>query len=258
MLRFYENAFSPFARKVRLVLEYKGIEYEEVDGLTHRHRATLTAVNPRREVPAIEHDGIVVVNSADIVAYLDRRFPDDSIYPTDLKEWVNARAWERCADSLIDGILINISYWHWAERPDVIPDGLLDAARADLIPIYDALDEALTDREWVCGSFSIADIALFPHLGSTRLLGVPFDAERHANLFAWYKRCRAMKLFADDVVRVTEYLRDPSSLDAERVKIFWRGDRIEWILARGYHEWFRKEIDEDRVMWPAPGVPARN
>ena len=44
--------------------------------------------------------------------------------------------------------------------------------------------------------------------------------------------------------------------DLEREKIFWRGDRIEWILARGYHEWFFKEIEEDRVLWPKIGTPS--
>ena len=37
----------------------------------------------------------------------------------------------------------------------------------------------------------------------------------------------------------------------ERKKIFWRGDRIEWVLAHGFHEWMAKEIAEDRVLWPA-------
>jgi len=27
-------------------------------------------------------------------------------------------------------------------------------------------------------------------------------------------------------------------------------------LARGYHEWFFKEIEEDRVLWPKVGTPA--
>jgi glutathione S-transferase len=33
MIKLYDSAFSPFARKVRMVLEYKGLNYEVVDGL---------------------------------------------------------------------------------------------------------------------------------------------------------------------------------------------------------------------------------
>ena len=89
----------------------------------------------------------------------------------------------------------------------------------------------------------------------TRLLGVPFDEVRHPNLLAWYKRCRATKLFADDLERTRAFLSNVGTSDIERQKIFWRGDRIEWILARGYHDWFVKEIEEGRVLWPRLGIP---
>jgi len=39
-------------------------------------------------------------------------------------------------------------------------------------------------------------------------------------------------------------------------RIGWRGDRIEWMLAHGFHEWFLNEIKEDRVLWPGPALPA--
>jgi glutathione S-transferase len=255
MLTLYENAFSPFARKVKLVLEYKGLEFNMVDGLTRSNHEELAAVNKRVEVPVLDHDGLIIVNSSDIVAYLERVFPDSPVYPRDDATWVKARAWERCADTVIDAILVDISYWVWADRKDKMPDGLLDAARADLEPIYDVLNQELTDHDWVCGELSIADIALFPHLSGARMLGVPFEKSRHSNLLAWYKRCREMQIFANDIARVKAYLAEPSKLDIEREKIFWRGDRIEWILARGYHDWFVKEIEDGRVSWPRIGVP---
>jgi hypothetical protein len=37
----------------------------------------------------------------------------------------------------------------------------------------------------------------------------------------------------------------------------WRGDRIEWMLARGFHAWFFNEIKEDRMAWPGPTLPAQ-
>lgn len=257
MLTLYGNAFSPFARKVQLILEHKGIDYEYVDGLARDNRDRLMKVNKRIEVPVIDHDGLIVVDSADIAAYLERVFPDRPVYPGETKKWVKARAWERCADSTIDPILVDISYWVWANRTDQMPDGLLEAARADLAPIYDALNAELDGQDWVCGELSIADIALFPHLSGTRMLRASFDEAQHPNLLAWYKRCRDTKIFADDMARTKAFLSDPATMGTvERNKIFWRGDRIEWILARGYHDWFMKEITDGRVMWPEYGAPA--
>lgn len=256
MLTLYANAFSPFARKVQLILDHKGIDHELVDGLTPENRERLAKVNPRIEVPAIDHDGLVVVNSADITAYLERVFPQHPIYPADTPTWVKARAWERCADTTIDPILVDISYWHWAIRPDTIPEGLLDRARADLGVIYQALDAELEGRDWVCGELSIADIALFPHLSGARTLQVTFDKSRYPNLFRWYKRCRGTPIFEHDLGRTRASMSSPASFEGlELNKIFWRGDRIEWILAAGYHDWFMKEIREDRVLWPSLGIP---
>jgi hypothetical protein len=152
--------------------------------------------------------------------------------------------------------LVDISYWKWAERPDHMPEGLLAAARADLNRVYDALDGELTGREFVSGALSIADIALFPHLASTRAMDVGFSAQVHPNLARWFKQMRSLPICVDDLQRTKDYVVHLQDRDIERRRIFWRGERIEWILARGFHAWFLKEIDENRVLWPGPTLPA--
>jgi len=257
MITLFDNAFSPFARKVRLTLELKQLEYQALDGLTLANRSALEALNRRAEVPAIDHDGMVVVNSADIVAYLERRWPSRPLYPDLNSAWVHARAWERCADTLIDAILINVSYWTWAKRDDKMPDGLLEAARRDLELVYAAVERDLEGRDFVSDrELSIADVSLFPHLTATRAFSLGHDAERYPRLHAWLKRMRAMPVFAADLERVREFMSSVAESTAhERTKIFWRGDRIEWMLARGFHGWFGNEIAAHRVLWPGPGVP---
>jgi glutathione S-transferase len=182
MLKLYDSAFSPFARKVRMVLEHKGLEFEAVDGLLKSNHEALKAVNGRIEVPALVDGDIVVVNSADIVSYLEHRYPTRPVYPEAPAARVHARAWEHAADAFIDAILIDISYWKWADRQDSMPDGLLEAARADLRLVYDALDRELAHKEFVSGPLSIADMALFPHLASAKAMGVEFSAQEHPNL----------------------------------------------------------------------------
>ncbi len=256
MITLYDNAFSPFARKVRLVLDHKRIAYEVVDGLSRKNRDVLEAVNGRVEVPALVHDGVVVVNSSDIVAYVERVFPERSVYPASPAGFARARAWERCSDTVVDAILVDISYWVWAERRDAMPAGLKEAARADLEQVYASLERELAHADFVCGEISIADFALFAQLTGAKMLDVSFDGARHPKLFAWYKRMRVLDVCRADLDRAKSYLsQGPAGLDVELVKIFWRGDRIEWILARGYHAWFVREIEEGRVMWPGLGIP---
>lgn len=263
MITLYDSAFSPFARKVRLALEHKQIEYRAIDALARNKRAALEAVNRRLEVPTISHDGVVVVNSSDIIAYLERRWPTRSLYPDLNSAWAHARAWERCSDTLVDAILTNVSYWTWARREDAMPEGLHAAARKDLDQVYAAMERDLETREYLSSStLSVADVALFPHVTAARAFGLGYDATRFPRVHAWQRRLRAQPAMADDLERTKAFLakviepKDSRHDLYERNKIFWRGDRLEWMLARGFHGWLSKEIESQRVAWPGLSIPA--
>jgi hypothetical protein len=67
---------------------------------------------------------------------------------------------------------------------------------------------------------------------------------------------RALPICTADSKRARDYVVTMKDRNIERRRIFWRGDRIEWVLARGFHAWFFNEIKEDRVAWPGPALPA--
>lgn len=253
MITFFTNGFSPFARKVAMALDHKGLPHETVDGLTHANRERLIAVNPRAEVPVLVDGDITVVNSADICDYLDRRYPERPIYPVDLKARVEARALERLADVRIDAILLDCSIWTWAERKDQPPPGLMEAGQRDLDRIFARIEESLGRFAIPLpfGHLSVAEFAFWPHLAALRPLGFKLDGERFPRLAAWFQAMRKEKVCTDDAKRTADFMRAiPTNTSFEREKIFWRGDRIEWLLARGYHDWFMGEIKSGRVLWP--------
>ena len=131
-IRLYGSWFSTFARKVAIGLELKGLPYEPIDALTREFRAELIRLNPRAEVPVVTDDGLTVVNSSDILQYLEWRYPDPPLYPASIAERVAARALERLADERFDPIVVDCSFWHWADRDDKPPAGLLEAGQRDL------------------------------------------------------------------------------------------------------------------------------
>jgi glutathione S-transferase len=250
MMTLFDNPFSPFARKVRMVLEHKGLAFETIDGLAPEGHARLAEVNPRVEVPVLVDDDCVVVNSAHIVAYLEHRYPRAAVYPADPRMRVAALGWERLGDTLFDAITHNVSNGGFGFPPETMPPGLLDAARNDLASVYDDLERALDGRDFLCDALSIAELALFPHMTAVRLLDISFDGDTHPRVLAWYRRLRRQPIFRADLERTQAFLRaaGPSLQRPER--IVWRGDRIEWMLAHGYHDWFVEEIRRGRVAWP--------
>lgn len=251
----YDNPFSPFARKVRLVLAHKQLPFVSRDSLALKHQRELHDANPRGEVPVLVDGDVAVTNSADIVAYLEHRYPSPPVLPADPGRRVDARAWERLADAVLDSIVHDISIWVWPthHRNDTPPAGLLEAGMADVRRILARMESSLQERDYLCGEFSVADIAVFPHLSSLKPLGLAPDADTHPRLFAWNQRLRAMPIVQQDLDAVRraaleKFVDAPSPYEGE--KIVWRGDRIEWLFHHGFADWWYEEYRSGRAVVP--------
>ncbi len=256
MITLYDNPFSPFARKVRMVLDYKGLVATNVDALARAHHDELLAVNPRGEVPVLVDGDLAVTNSSDIVAYLDHRYPNPPILPTDPAARVAARAWERLADGVFDAIIHDISLWTWPthRRQDTPPDGLIDAGCRDIAEILSEMEQALDGRDFLSGALSIADLAMFPHVSALKPLGIGIDAATHPQLCGWNQRLRALPLVRRDLEYVKRMAREkfvdgPSPYEGEAV--VWRGDRLEWLFRNGFSAWWCTEEKAGRAIVPA-------
>lgn len=195
MIVLYDNPFSPFARKVRMALRWKDVPYESVDALALAEQRRLHGVNRRVEVPVLVDGDVTVVDSADIIAYLEDRFPAPALLPSSPALRATARRWQRVAVTVLDAIVHDVSLWTWPthHRSDAPPAGLVDAGLRDLDVVLGELDRA---------------------------------------------RRSAVEKFA------------PGASPYEAEKVVWRGDRIEWLLAHGFQEWFWSELASGRAIVP--------
>lgn len=253
-MKLFTNWFSPFARKVALALDYKQLPYEAIDGLAHANLEALRAINPRAEVPTLVDDGFAVTQSAQILAYLDDAYPERPILPAEPQDRAKARALEHLFDTRVDAILVDSSLWTWAQRDDQPPEGLKDVAQKDLNHAFDIVERHLSKRT---SRFAFADepgvveFTLWPHLAAVAPLGLVIDEERFPSMVEWLANIKRQPLFKADAKRTIAFLKNFSPDTHENLKIAWRGDRIEWMLAKGYHDWFFNEIKSERVIWPA-------
>ena len=196
----YGSQISTFARKVAVALDLKGLAYEHVDALTAPMKEQLRAINPRVEVPVLVDGDITVVNSSDIICYLDLRYPERPLLPAELGERVMARAFERLADHRFDPIVVDCSYWSWAERDDTPPEGLLAAAQTDVDALFERLEAMLQPRPkpWPFGTPGVVECAWFPNLAAMRTFGLNLDAIRFPAVAAWSKAIRTHPVFVAD------------------------------------------------------------
>lgn len=248
----YSSGFSTFGRKVALGLELKGLSYEAVDALRRDFRVELGKVNPRAEVPVLLDGELVVINSPDILEYLEVRYPEPRLYPSSVEDRVAARALERQADHRFDPIVVCCSFWRWAERGDLPPDGLLAVGQRDFEATLSGLEKQLGARPqpWPFDSPGVVECAWFPNLVAAQPLGFTIDAERYPRVLAWLDAMRAHPVFAADRKRTATFMRSLSNETHELRRLFWSGDRLEWLLSRGFHKWFVQEIEAGRAAFP--------
>ena len=246
----YDNPFSPYAFKVRAVLYEKGIAHEQREIRTHADRETLLRVNPRGEVPAIVDDGAAISDSKAICAYLEERHPEPALYPRDLALRARCRYLELKSDNEIDACVFVLGIIKLT-RPELVAQlpAALSATEDALARHYAWLERELAGREWFLGEFSLADIALTPHLRSAAFMGHP-PGEKHPALSAWLARGAArpsLKRAMRELAAGYAASQQPDSL-FDPSRLHWRSDRIEFALRVGLGDWLVRELAADRAF----------
>jgi len=90
-VRLIDAARCPYCARVRLALAEKRVEYETVEvDLSDRPQWLLELNAPNGRVPVLD-DGFTLPESEVIMAYLDERYPERPLLPSDPVERAHAR-----------------------------------------------------------------------------------------------------------------------------------------------------------------------
>jgi glutathione S-transferase len=197
---------SPYAWRVMLALECKGLEY-----VSRPHQlstgelksAEYLALNPRGRVPTLVHDGFVLYESLAILAYLDRKFPAPALFGHSAEEtgviWRVIAEYTAYVDPAVEALILPLYFGRAHEHAEAV-----QRAAAILRTELATLDTALGEAPYLAGPrLSAADLVVFPHVRSieraaskeaARPLGldlVPLS-ERWPRLHAWSRRIEAL------------------------------------------------------------------
>ncbi|MBS0546754.1 MAG: glutathione S-transferase family protein [Proteobacteria bacterium] len=197
-LDFYYGSGSPFAWRVWLALEHKGIPYTfkllSFDAGDHEKPA-YTVVNPRHKVPAIVDGGFALYESAAIVEYLEEKKTGGArLFSADLRERATQRRLIREADSYFAPPMETMLEAVMEKKSPTEIAAAVHKMRAELVHW-----EAALDSDHLVGGLSAADFTLYPLVALIERIGQRNPVAMPADLLpprvaTWAARMRELPI----------------------------------------------------------------
>jgi glutathione S-transferase len=118
MLELYQFELSHYCEKIRFILDYKGLDYRKVEVTPGLGQLDLFKLSGQRQVPVLKDGTEVIADSTAIAQYLDSRYPDRPIYPTDPTQRAICAILEEWADESIGPNARKVMLGAFNQNPD--------------------------------------------------------------------------------------------------------------------------------------------
>lgn len=200
-LKLYSYFRSSASYRVRIAMHWKELKFEYVpihlikDGGT-RGNAAYMKINPMGHVPALDHDGTLVVESVAIVDYLDQIFPDRRLFPLEPRERAQVLQLTEVINSGIQPLqnlkvlkYVNEDLGHGKEGADKWTVYWVSRGMESL----EKMMEKTAGTYSVGGEISAADCFLVPQCFAARRFGVKI--EDYPNIFRVDQNCQKLAAF---------------------------------------------------------------
>ena len=133
MLELYQFELSHYSEKVRLILDYKQLEYRKIEVTPGVGQIELMQKSGSRQVPVLKDGSTYVTDSTEIALYLDRKYPERPILPTDslakgqcllIEEWADVSIGSNARKAFIGALNQNQNF-----RTSLLPPNTPDLVK---------------------------------------------------------------------------------------------------------------------------------
>ena len=201
-IKLYGAIVSPYVRKVRLALAYKGLSYEQISVIPSSPEKPLEFVanSPLGKIPLLHIDDIWLPDSRVILAYLEQSRPEHNLLSTNPKLAARALWFEEYAashmTSVIGGHLFAelILAPYFFKRDSNLEE--IELARTQEIPaIFDYLEAELLNNYLVGDNFGHADLCVGSILVTLNHCKEECDSSRWPKTAAYIERVLGSPVF---------------------------------------------------------------
>ena len=157
-VRIFQSPTSMFCEKVRIVLAQKKIPYDIVD-IRNDERKSLIEFSKQRKVPVMDYHGQCVIDSTVISAFLEERYPETSIYPSDPSAKGLCLLLEDWGDEVLNHAVHEVRRAAQENSVEV-----KKKADQEIDAHFRSLDLLFTGKQFIFDRMTIADTAIFTQL----------------------------------------------------------------------------------------------
>jgi glutathione S-transferase len=192
------GSVSPFVRKVRVVLAEKGLDYQHEQVNPFAPPDGWRAVSPLGKIPAFKDGDRSLCDSSVICAYLEKKYPTPSLYPSDPYDYARALWFEEFMDGGVTPTIGPKIFLPLVLQPlftgksEPTPEALEAAEKTwneDTPKFFEYLEKELGDRDYFVGDrLTIADISVASILVNPRHAGYAPERKRFPKLRAFLDR----------------------------------------------------------------------
>jgi len=190
-MKLYLGAVSGNSYKVRILLALLKAPHEVriIDMPNREHKAEwFVKLSPRGEVPVLEDNGVVLWDSAAILAYIARKHGGEQWFPSEPGAMAQVLQWVALAGNEIQ---FGLQYARRGLLMGRWTAGTLEQGQAMGRVALDAMEGRLKDHPWLAlDRPTIADVACFPYIETAPEAKVPL--EPYPAVMAWLDRCRTL------------------------------------------------------------------
>ena len=202
---------SPYARKARVALREKKIDFEEIIDVPWNTNTLTKGINPLGKIPVLLHDGHKpLFDSKVIVQYLDHYEPQPLLYPENPEDNISARLVETIADGVCDAIVL--IFLENSRKETLRSKDWIKRQEKKIFEGVKYLSYYLEEKNYFVGNhFNIADICGFSCLEYLDLRFPKFEwRNKHQNLENYWSFHKDRQSFKETkpIAQIIEPLED--------------------------------------------------
>jgi len=193
MIKLYDYPQCPFCRKVRIVLAEKGIKYERilVDlRKKEQKKEDFLKLNPYGKVPVLVDNDVLIYESSIINEYLDEKYPNPPLMPSNFAARAKVRILVDFCESHFYPPWYNIYREITFKTEHERNDDLIEKSKNEIKEHLYRLEQELEGKDYLAGSYSLADVTFTPKVAPFDSLGIQVDSELK-NVRSWVEKIKS-------------------------------------------------------------------